>query len=357
MIIQPLDLTNSLWNDLLQGLHHDIYHTPEYLYLESHRTQTTPEAVLIHENEKLFFLPYLVQRCDHLFDSNLVVNDVFDVVSPYGYPGILLNESAQTDSEFLKRSIAELMAYFESRQICSGFFRLHPILNQGFEEILSPDICVISGETVSIDLRLSDAEIWQQTRPEHRNKISRCKRSGMEARIVPFEDYIAEFNQIYEETMERVQASQTYYFGQQYFHNLTKLGNQIHLCIVESDGQIACAGLFTECCGIVQYHLGGTRNQFLKQAPSKLMFDYMRYWAKKRENIFLHLGGGVGGAKDSLYHFKAGFSKLRHTFLTLRLIVNRSQYNELVDLRAKSMNTQAEVLFQSKFFPSYRASG
>jgi len=357
MIIQTIDLTNSLWNVLLQHFHHDIYHTSDYLYVEAQRTKTVPEAVLIAENEKLFFLPYLIQRCDRLFDPSFAIDDIFDVVSPYGYPGILLNESAQRDSSFLKRSIAELISYFQTRQICSGFFRLHPILNQGFEEILSPDVCVISGETVSVDLRLSDAEIWQQTRPEHRNKINRCKRAGMEARIVPFASYLIEFTQIYQETMARVQASQTYYFNQQYFDDLAKLNKQIYLCIVEFDRQIACAGIFTECCGIVQYHLGGTRNHFLKQAPSKLMFDYMRSWSKQRGNAFLHLGGGVGSAKDSLYHFKAGFSKLRHPFLTLRLVVDRSQYNQLVDLRAKSINTQAEVLFQSRFFPCYRASG
>lgn len=100
------------------------------------------------------------------------------------------------------------------------------------------------------------------------------------------------------------------------------LAESLHLGIVEFNGEITCACLFAECCGIVQYHLGGTRTNFLKQAPSKLMFDYVRFWAKERGNTVLHLGGGVGNAQDSLYHFKAGFSQVRNRFLTMRLITD-----------------------------------
>jgi lipid II:glycine glycyltransferase (peptidoglycan interpeptide bridge formation enzyme) len=214
-----------------------------------------------------------------------------------------------------------------------------------------------TGETVFIDLRLSEAEIWQETRPEHRNKINRCKRAGFTARMVQVEQYISEFITIYEETMERVGAAQSYYFNKDYYLELRDaLGEQLHLCIVELNNQVACAGLFTECCGIVQYHLGGTRNHFLKQAPSKLMFDYVRFWAKDRGNEVFHLGGGVGSAKDSLYHFKAGFSKQRDNFMTLRLITDEIKYRELVELRAKSLNTDATILLATSFFPAYRSS-
>jgi lipid II:glycine glycyltransferase (peptidoglycan interpeptide bridge formation enzyme) len=125
---------------------------------------------------------------------------------------------------------------------------------------------------------------------------------------------------------------------------------------VELDHQIACAGIFTECCGILQYHLSGTKTEFLKQAPNKLMLDYVRFWAKERNNQVFHLGGGLGGAKDSLYHFKAGFSKERYPFLTMRLIMEQNKYFDLVKLRAQDLKIDPEVLLQSKFFPAYRAS-
>ncbi|HEY9708111.1 MAG TPA: GNAT family N-acetyltransferase, partial [Oculatellaceae cyanobacterium] len=303
--------------------------------------------------EKIFFLPYLLRQCNNLFKQKLIASEMFDVISPYGYPGILLNEAAANTPEFLELAINQLIEVWRTRQVCSAFLRLHPILNGNFNSAKAE----LSGETVSIDLRLSIAEIWHQTRPEHRNKINRCKRLGFEAKMVPFHQYINDFILIYRETMEREGAAQLYYFDEKYFWELSEaLGDQLHLCVVEADHQISCAGLFTECCSIVQYHLGGTKNEFLKQAPSKLMFDYVRFWAKERGNEVFHIGGGVGSSKDSLYHFKAGFSKERHKFMTIRLITNESQYRELVELRAKDLNTNQDTLIKTNFFPAYRSS-
>ncbi|MGB7251541.1 MAG: hypothetical protein WBC73_21575, partial [Phormidesmis sp.] len=101
--------------------------------------------------------------------------------------------------------------------------------------------------------------------------------------------------------------------------------------------------------------LGGTRDQFVDLSPSSLETDCARYWAHKRGNNFLHLGGGIGGSKDALYNFKAGFSKLRHRFLTLRLIVNPQAYKKQVELQAKALNVPSEALLASDFFPAYRA--
>ncbi len=137
---------------------------------------------------------------------------------------------------------------------------------------------------------------------------------------------------------------------------MSNLGEKIHLGIVELEERITCASLFFECCGIVQAHLGGTRTEFLNQSPFNLLLDYVRLWAKKRGNEFLHLGGGVRGSKDSLHTFKTGFSRQRHNLLTLRLITDEEKYHHLVELHAKSLNTKVEELLKTDFFPAYRVS-
>lgn len=354
MNIKILDLSSELWHTTLNKLRHDIYHLPSYLALEANRINAISEAILITEGEQVFFIPYLLRSIDKIMESELMTQESFDVISPYGYPGILLSEASTP--EFLNLALSKFIKILSSKQVCSAFIRLHPILNQGFEKILSPDICNVTGETVSINLRLSEAEIWQHTRSSLRTKINRCKRRGMIAKIVLFNDKIDDFISIYEETMDRLQASKSYYFTHEYFNQIAQLESQVHLGIIEWQEQIICACLFTECCGIFQYHLGGTKTDFLHEAPSKLMFDYARFWAKERGNKFLHLGGGLGGAKDSLYHFKAGFSQQRHKFLTLRLVTNHEHYNSLIHSRAKALNTRPEQLINSGFFPAYRAS-
>jgi hypothetical protein len=82
------------------------------------------------------------------------------------------------------------------------------------------------------------------------------------------------------------------------------------------------------------------------------LLHFGREWAKARGNELYHLGGGVGAAKDSLFQFKAGYSKLRGRFSTWRLIIDYEAYRELLALR------QIEVAglqpASSEFFPEYR---
>jgi hypothetical protein len=68
------------------------------------------------------------------------------------------------------------------------------------------------------------------------------------------------------------------------------------------------------------------------------------------------MGGGVGGSnQDSLYIFKSGFSQQRHLFFTMRLITDEEKYHHLVELRARALETDSATLFNSGFFPAYRA--
>jgi len=155
--------------------------------------------------------------------------------------------------------------------------------------------------------------------------------------------------------MTRVEAERYYYFPPWYFTELREsLGGHLHLCIVEIDGQVASAGLFTEICGIVQYHLSGTRDAFLKYCPLKSMFNFMRYWAKDRGDRIFHLGGGVGGRGDTLFEFKAGFSHARHPFYTWRIIVDEPAYSALVGRWESLARIQADG--PEGFFPAYRKS-
>jgi UDP-perosamine 4-acetyltransferase len=154
--------------------------------------------------------------------------------------------------------------------------------------------------------------------------------------------------------MSRLHADDQYDFSDGYFADLrSSLGDKLHLCTVTApDGRTASAGLFTACSGIVQYHLGGTGEEFLPLAPSKLMFDFMRRWGKEQGNRVLHLGGGVGAKQDSLFEFKAGFSDLKADFFTYRMVLDEERYEELLRLfRARGGAPGGDC---TRFFPAYR---
>jgi hypothetical protein len=354
---QILNVQSPLWQEILRQLRHDVYHLPHYLALEARRTQTTPEAILITEGDNILFVPYLRRPCSDSASTEPGAESVFDITSPYGYPGVLLNEAAIHTTGFPHAALDILQQVLRANGVCSIFLRLHPLLSDCFADVFPPQVLTTNGETVSIDLTLSEAELWAHTRKGHQSTINKCKRLNLTARIVPFQDHLCEFMEIYEETMDRVSAHDMYYFGKDYFTELFTLGEKLHLGIVESENQTVCASLFFECCGIVQAHLGGTRTAFLSHSPFNLLLHHVRLWAKGRGNKFLHIGGGLGGSKeDKLFRFKSGFSRQRHQFTTLRLITNEDTYFSLVKFRAQTLNTTVETLLNSSFFPAYRAT-
>ena len=361
MHLQFIPPHSPYWSALIPAGSHDIYHLPGYLTLEAQRTHTLPEGVVISDDDAILFLPYLLRSDRDILPENALLAEVFDVVSPYGYPGLVLNQAARERPDFVAKALQTLKQGLRERGVCSAFFRLHPIGDAGLETALTAALTeeeyCFQGETVSVDLTLTESAIWNHTRRDHRNRINRAKRQGMTARIVPWQAALSTFVDIYVETMERVGAADHYLeFDTAYFTQLGNiLGDRLHLCLVESEGEIASAGLYTEWAGIVQAIFGGTRTAFLKQSPSTLETHFVALWAKARGGQFLHLGGGVGATQDPLFRYKAGFSKQRHRFYTLRLITDIDQYQVLVQLRAKALDLTPETFYQTHYFPAYRA--
>ena len=100
----------------------------------------------------------------------------------------------------------------------------------------------------------------------------------------------------------------------------------------------------------MQYHLGGTLNSALQERPSKLMFDWVRTWAKERGNTVFHLGGGFGAKEDSVFEFKAGFSALRHPYFTWQVLFEPNAYRQLEEKRRSLPSAKPDA----QFFPIYR---
>ena len=68
----------------------------------------------------------------------------------------------------------------------------------------------------------------------------------------------------------------------------------------------------------------------------------------------MHLGGGVGSVQDSLFHFKAGFSKIRNDFLTWQFIVQPAVYDLLVNEKLRNNLSSSDRDSNSFYFPYIR---
>lgn len=351
MNVELLGPEDQRWSDILQEIPHDIYHRPEYVALEAQRIQAKPEAIWIQVGSAQFFLPYLVRDCVEVFADVLATGEIYDAVSPYGYPGMLWNQAALANPQFGQQTFQSLQQTLCDRKICSLFVRNHPILNVTFPEIFQENGLVFGGNTVSIDLTLPESKLWSETRRGHQSTINKCKRLGYVGEFVDPKSHLDDFLDIYYETMNRVEAKSTYFFDDDYFQGLFALGEALQLGVVKLEDTITCASLFFETNGIVQAHLGGTKTDYLLDSPFNLLLDSARLWAKRRGNQYLHIGGGVGAVEDSLYRFKSGFSKQRHEFWMLKSVIDPDRYRRLVNLQEKKLGYPLET----SFFPAYRA--
>jgi hypothetical protein len=339
MQINILSPDDFRWQLAVDELFHDFYHLPAYSKLESVRLKTTPQCAAIRDGKKSFLIPYLLRSCADIEDK--WNEDIYDIVSPYGYPGFVVNEAGQ-DPDFIGTCFNQLTKIWYEQNICSAFIRLHPIINNyfPFSNSFNHNFAFTHGNIVVCNLLSTDQDIWKQTRRSHRNNVSKLKVTGFNCSITPVNGLrsLKDFLQIYEATMIRVGAKDSYFFSPKYFEKLASiLDEYLYICEVEVGGQTVASSLVTESCGIVQYHLGGTRDDFVHQSPSILMI--------------------TGSKEDSLYHFKSGFSKLTKPFTTIKMVVNENMYSKLIESSCQRSNRpilDVDISNQS-FFPAYRA--
>lgn len=337
MRVRLLGADDSTWPRFLDQAPHDFHHLPAYARLCARIEGGEATAVHVTDGRSEMLLPIVIRPIDATWR---------DATSPYGYPGPLV--AGPTGSGFAAEALRETAYVLAREGVVTLFVRLHPLLGGVPEGV---GVAIRHGTTVSVDLSLPATTLWGQTRPGHRREIERARRAGYRVSVDESWRHLETFRDLYRATMERVGAESYYFFGDDYFDELrAALDGRLRLVVVERNGVIAAAGLFAETARMVEYHLSATDELFAHDAPTKLMLDWVRAWAKDRGARWLHLGGGVGGADDSLLRFKAGFSPLRHPFHTIRIVLLEREYQQLVLDR----DPRADPTRLDGFFPLYR---
>jgi hypothetical protein len=344
---QIITTASPEWRTLLNQADHDFYHLPCYQELAA-AAGDEPLAFLATAGDEQLLVPFHRRRISAEITPG---RELFDIASPYGYPGPVWTRTASED--FIADALAGFAISLKDAGIVSAFLRLHTLLNPPglFTNV---GTLVDHGPSVYIDLTLSEEELWAQTRRGHKRDLVVLEQRGY---TVSMDDWsrFDDFLICYYESMRRLGASQFYFFEREYFDRLRAcLGDRIHLCLVHLDGAIACAGLVTEMGGLCQYHLSATADAHFQDHPSKFMLHRLRFWLKGRGNRIYHIGGGVGALRDTLHLFKAGFSPLAADFHTWRIIPDEELYSALT--ARWSLLTGREPIDPELFFPQYRAA-
>jgi len=345
VIAEFIDTKNSVWMDCLRALPHDFYHLPEYVEICARYEDAVATAFYAEAEGERFLAPLLLRRLPEELGAP---SEWRDCVSPYGYSAPLVSASQSQLPKFLDA----FCRAGREQGIVTAFFRLHPQLVLDSAILLRYGRLFRHGQTVSMDLGMTPEEQWQNFSTNHQRNIKKLRKLGFTVSLDEW-SRLPEFIEIYHATMRRVEAGQGYFFVPGYFEDLrASLGERLHLMSVISEtNEVVAAGLFVVTGEIMQYHLGGTAPQYLGLSPSKLMIDFARSWAQEQSCTVLHLGGGVGGAEDSLFRFKSGFSKRLDPFYSFRLILDEER-NRTLELAAGYEAAPEDG--ESSFFPRYR---
>jgi hypothetical protein len=347
MLVDPED---AEWVELISRVNTDVYHTPEYLRLCEIEEDGEIKLLMIKRNGRVVGLPLFIRT---LCDSG----NGKDAASPYGYPSVI---GDVCDTQEWVSVISEMMNFFAEHEFVSVFLRFHPLLttNECIEAISGFGKVIYHGETVYQNIDVDEEVIWADTRPRFRSEINKLRKNGW--RYVSDDwTYIDSFCENYTMTMRRVNASRRYYFSSQYFDwlkEMQKTGSVSLHTLLDREGVPATSGLFFRRGGIVQYHLGGTNDLFIKDAPAKLLFHEVRLWYRCQDAHIIHYGGGFGGQNDTLFQFKSGFSKNRAKYFTGQFIIDKNKYCDLVNQRIELLEAKGQVLIKN-YFPEYRAPG
>lgn len=262
-----------------------------------------------------------------------------DALSPYGYPGVLCSDPAALNDVVHAYGHAA-----HARGIVSTFIRLHPIHNSALVFEKKGLRQNFRGKTYSMDLSEDAETIRAVYASSHRRALKKLRKSGFQV-VHNQWDLLPRWHEIYLETMTRLGAGDYYHFDFAYLERLRRDLKLWLVMVLDGEGEAACGGLFVRTNDIVQYHLGGTAGDFVRVAPSKLMFDeVVGELAGKGEFRWLHLGGGLGAREDNLATFKKRVSTRSHWFRTLEMIHHPVIYNNL-----------SKGIPESGFFPLYRS--
>lgn len=354
-MIKVLDLLHRVeWDNIVRSFpNYDVYYLSGYVNAFFLHGDGDP-ILFCYESENMRGIYVAMKRDvsnDKCFNGRIPEGSYYDLISPYGYGGFLLD--GQVDDENLKLLYDEFLQLMKDNNIICNFTRYSPVLKNAIP--MKKIFNVIDlGKTVAMDLA-SEELIWNNIIGKCHNKINKAKRKGLTVHHsnADFGLYKT-FMEIYKETMDHDDAVDYYYFSEEFYRSIHEdLHDEYELFYVEFEGKIIAMAIMLFANGYMHYHLSGSLVEYRNMAPTNLLLYEAALWGCQKGLKLLHLGGGVGSGDDSLYIFKMSFNKNSDfQFSISKDVFDQEKYDELVRIRK---NSDESFNAESSFFPLYRA--
>lgn len=329
------------WNKILEEVSvYDFYHTYQY-HIISKSEMDTPLLIVFKYEGATIAIPLLLRR---IFDT-----DYYDLTSVYGYVGPLYKNIEGVNFQLFQEN---LKVFLLEQNVVSIFSRLHPYLDRQNFILKGLGSIKFLGKIVNIDISLPLDIQKQKMSATTKRYINKARRKFEVFKVNPIDTKsIQIFKKLYIENMNRVHAKPYYFFDDDYFNGFLEAKDfEVDLWFVkdkETD-EVVSGAFIIKTTLFIQYHISGTKNEFLKDSPIRLIIDTIRIQGTKKEYTYFNLGGGLGSTDDALFYFKSSFSKDFYDFQVWNYIVQPKVY-EALSKKYASINSNPN------FFPRYRS--
>ena len=346
-MLEVLDLKNSVkWDEIVSSFRdYDVYYLSGY-----------NKGFMIHGDGEPLLFSYCddnirainvafkrdISKCDY-FKGRIDENSYFDLSSPYGYGGWIIEGEGSLDGLF-----GEYKSWCADNGIISEVIRFHPVIaNQ--ERVREYYDVMDLGNTVCIDISNKD-DIWANFSAKNRNVIRKAINNNVTIHHELSKDKMNAFVKVYNATMDRDNADDYYYFKEEFYDSvLSDLKSNTDIYYALYEDKIIASSIILKAGDKLSYHLSGSLKEYGSLAATNLLLYTVACDGCDLGYKTFHLGGGVGSREDSLYKFKKAFYRLDGKQYSIgRMVFDKDKYDYLVKLREGEKG-------RDNFFPLYRA--
>jgi hypothetical protein len=344
-VLQVININqNEKWDGIIKSFkNYDV----NYLsgYVKSLQLHGDGEPILFYYNDGKTRAINVVMKRDiaheNHFKDKLPINTWFDLSTPYGYGGFLIEGKNYS----LVNQAYDI--YCKEKGFVSEFVRFHLFSNyqpyyNGLSETHTRNV------VRKLEMQLDD--MFMDFEHRTRKSIKKAARAGLEIEIDVTGARLDDFLDIYYGTMDRTNAKKNFYYSKEFFTTLNKMEeNYVYFHVLHEDKVISTELVLYGAENCYSF-LGGTNKDFFHLSANNFLKYEIIKWAKAKGLKRFILGGGYG-ADDGIFKYKKSFAPNGvFDFYIGKKIFNEEKYNELVRIRSLEEDFDMNALY----FPSYR---
>ena len=275
----------------------------------------------------------------------------YDIVTPYGYGGPK-TENVKDIKKLMEAYKVAFAEYCKQKNIICEFIRFHLFDNVDVRENYYGETLHLLDNVVVDTTGDFDQKIWMSYEHKVRKNVKKALKNDLKIVIENNLDHLDGFLDIYNDTMDRNNAEEYYYFGRKYFEDIARLlpDNFMYFHVFK-DGKIASTELVLCSEDYAYSFLGGTFTEYYEFRPNDFLKNVIIKWCNQTGRKKFILGGGYH-KDDGIYKYKRCFTPDPDVpFFVGRYIFNEDIYNKAVAARIAN---DPEFNQETGYFPKYR---